>query len=188
MLPEFASGLRAAGVRFVLIGMWAADMYAREGWEAFDTLDQDLFLPPDPENLLRTWRVAESLGFELWSGGEPLDLPRGLWLAAQVVQRRALTRAQQPDVVPIDLTLTMGGGDFEAAWAARRVFLSRGVEVEVARLLHIVASKRVAGREEDTKFLAMHVDALRDWTEAEQRRIDAQSGLGGGGDPSSEDP
>ena len=62
----------------------------------------------------------------------------------------------------VDLSLTMAGLDFEEAWAERRVFMSDGVNIPVARLAHIVQSKRNAGREKDLNFLITHEQALRD--------------------------
>ena len=57
------SALSADGVRFLVIGVWGANYYAPSGSTMFTTLDRDLFLPTDPENLLGAWRVCESKGF-----------------------------------------------------------------------------------------------------------------------------
>jgi hypothetical protein len=40
-------------VRYVVIGVWAANYYAKTGAEVFTTQDRDLFMPPDPDNLVR---------------------------------------------------------------------------------------------------------------------------------------
>ena len=53
-----AGALLAEGVRFVVIGVWGANYYTRGS--LFVTQDQDLFVPPDPENLLRAWRCCEA--------------------------------------------------------------------------------------------------------------------------------
>src|SRR2546430_10020904 len=42
----------------------------------FATEDRDLFLPPDPENLLRAWSSCRAEGFALWSADEPLGEDR----------------------------------------------------------------------------------------------------------------
>ena len=39
-------------MRFVVMGVSGANYYARSGGTLFKTRDPDLFLPPDPENLL----------------------------------------------------------------------------------------------------------------------------------------
>ncbi len=56
----------------------------------------------------------------------------------------------------------MSGWDFDAVWTERRSFVVDGVEIPVARLLHIVESKRAAGREKDRLFLATHRQALEE--------------------------
>jgi hypothetical protein len=155
-----ARALAARSVRFVLIGVAGANQYALGGSDSFVTQDQDLFLPPDPDNLVRAWAACEDAGVELWLQEEPLDRPRDRWLAERIIERRALTRATGPEQFLVDLTLVMQGFDFEHVWAERRVFAIEGVELPVARLLHIVESKRAAGRLKDSLFLATHKDAL----------------------------
>lgn len=164
----------AEGARFVVMGVWGANLYARHGGEELHTTDQDLFLPLDAENLIKFWRIAEELAFDIWCGGEPLDRPRDLWLARGVVQRRALTRVRRDGYLPIDLGFVMGNAEFDAVYGERRLLRIDGHAVPVARLAHIVEAKRQAGREKDTKFLAMHLDALRDLEEDEPRRWDAE--------------
>ena len=85
----------------------------------FMTLDRDLFLPADPDNLLEAWRVCEANGFRLSSGTEPLDRPRDGALARAVVGQRALTRASDGAGTDVDLSLVMSGFDFEEVWSAR---------------------------------------------------------------------
>ena len=135
-------------------------MYAPSGQARFVTRDYDLFLPPDPENLVHAWSACEDAGTELWLGDEPLDRPRDRWLAERVIERRALTHVTGPGELLVDLTLVMQGYDFETVWNERRGFVIEGVEIPTARLLHIVTSKQAAGRQKDNLFLATHLDAL----------------------------
>lgn len=158
---SLARALSAAGVRYLVIGVWGANYYAASGSEMFATLDRDLFLPADPDNLLDAWRVCEANGFGLFVGAEPLDVPRDGVLARGVVERRALTRARDGAGTDVDLSLVMSGFDFEEVWSAHRVFEVEGVAIPVARLSHIVASKVRAGREKDRLFLATHREALQ---------------------------
>ena len=159
-LASVARSLHARAVRFVLIGVGGANYYAPSGQAAFITQDHDLFLPSDPDNLVQAWAACNDAGLELWSAGEPLDIPRDRWLAERIVERRALTRATGPDNFLVDLTLVMKGYEFDAVWTERREFIVDGVVVPVARLLHIVESKHAAGRDKDRLFLATHRDAL----------------------------
>ena len=162
-MDEFATLVRALlerDVRFVVIGVWGANLFASSAGVVFTTQDRDLFLPPDPQNLMRAWDACEAAGLALWAGDEPLDVPHDRLIADAVVTRRALTRATRDDLA-VDLTLVMGGFEFEPVWNERRHFVVDGVEIPVARLTHIVESKAAAGREKDRLFLATHAEALR---------------------------
>jgi hypothetical protein len=138
-----------------------ANYFAANAGTLFTTEDRDLFLPADPDNLLRAWQACDAAGLRLWSGNEPLDLPRDRSLADAVVGRRAQVRATDEQGLLIDLTLVMAGFGFEAVWNERRIFLVEGIEIPVARLSHIVRSKAAAGRDKDRLFLATHADALK---------------------------
>ena len=157
---RLARALKKAKVRFVLIGVAGADYYARSAGLLFTTQDWDLFLPPDPANALRAWRACETAGLELWLGTEPLGHPLDRFLAERVVSRRALVRGESVEL-QIDLALVMEGFEFEKVWRQRRIFKVERVEIPVARLSHIVASKAATGRPKDHLFLATHEDALR---------------------------
>lgn len=134
----------------------------------FHTQDRDLFLPPNPSNALRAWRACEAAGLSLWCGDEPLGQPLDLRLAKQVVARRALVMAERAEL-RVDLTLVMAGFAFAEVWRRRRLFKVQGVEVSVARLADIVASKAAAGRPKDRLFLATHEEALRDLMKRKER-------------------
>ena len=168
-LARLAQALGARSVRFLLIGVGGANQYALGGADSFMTQDQDLFLPLDADNLVGTWAACEATGLELWSGSEPLDKPRDRWLAERIIERRASTRTTGAEELFVDLTLVMSGYDFETVWAARRVFIIEGVELPVARLLHIITSKHAAGRDKDRLFLATHRAALEELLRREDR-------------------
>ena len=159
VLVPLARALHERSVRFVLIGVGGANYYAHAGSAVFTTKDRDLFVPLEPKNLVACWHACEASGLELWSEREPLDRPRDLWLAERVVERRALTSAAGQDL-QVDLTLVMQGYDFDAVWTECRTFKVEGVDIPVARLLHIVTSKHAAGRDKDRLFLATHREAL----------------------------
>jgi hypothetical protein len=172
-VDEFAAPARVLlerDVRFVVIGVWGANFYARSGATVFTTEDYDVFLPPDADTALKAWQACRTLGFELTSGGEPLGSPLDMWLAHKVVEQKALVRAIDSQGMQIDLTLVMAGFEFETVWSERRVFLVEGTEIPVARLAHIVASKAAAGREKDRLFLATHQEALRELMKDDQAK------------------
>lgn len=169
-----AGALSAEKVRYLVTGVWGANYYAPTGSAMSTTLDRDLFLPPDPDNLLAAWRVCETNGFTLFNGMEPLDMPCDIALARTVVERRALIRAADGAGTDVDLSLIMSGHDFEVVWAARRIFEVEGIAIPVARLAHIVESKAAAGREKDRLFLATHREALESMLSRDE--IDQASG------------
>jgi len=166
---ELIRALNERNVRFVAIGVWGVNLYARDVSHAFVTRDTDLFLPAAPPNLLEAWRACEDVGLELLSGREPLDMPRDLFVARAVVERRALTSATDGGDLLVDLTLVMGGFDFETVWAERRLFKLGDVDVPVARLTHIAQSKAAAGRPKDRLFLETHKEMLADMIRRHER-------------------
>lgn len=159
-LAPLARKLAESKVRYLLIGVSGANLYAPGGQAIFTTDDIDLFLPLDAENLVRAWSACEAAQLELWLAKEPLDRPRDRWLAERVIERCVVTRATGSDELQVDLTLVMKGFEFEIVWAERRMFVIEGVEVPTARLRHIVESKQATGRPKDQFFLATHKDAL----------------------------
>jgi hypothetical protein len=159
-LAQLARQLAVRAVRYAVIGVSGANLYAPSGQAVFTTDDIDLFLPPNSDNLVNAWAACEQVGLELWLGSEPLDRPRDRWLADRIVERRTLTRATGANDLAVDLTLHMEGFEFELVWVERRVFKIEDVDVPTARLRHIVESKRAAGRDKDKYFLATHKDAL----------------------------
>ena len=148
---RLARALRRSGVRFVVIGLSGINLHARSASEVFATQDRDLFVPPDPDDALAAWRVSERLGLELWCGPEPLDRPRDRFLAERVIANRN----------------------------ERRTFRVEGVEIPVARLAHIIESKRRAGRDKDRLFFATHAEAIRDLLGSERDDSPGSPGPGG---------
>jgi len=74
-LAPLAGALAARSVRYVFIGVSAANLYSPTGQAIFATEDFDLFLPLDPANLVGAWEACEEAGLELCLGNEPLDRP-----------------------------------------------------------------------------------------------------------------
>jgi hypothetical protein len=164
MIVEFAAlvaALDARGVRYLVIGVGGANFYAPDAGLMFATQDLDLFLPPDPTNLLAAWEACEFVGLELSVSGEPLDRPRDTWLAQRIVDLRALTRARDDGDLKVDLTLVMAGFEFVQVWPARHTFELAQSALEVAALRDILRSKALADRPKDRLFLSTHKDALQ---------------------------
>jgi len=146
--------LNRGNVRYLVIGVGGADIHAETVGARFLTKDLDIFLPRDPDNLLRCWQACERAGFTLWTGRDPLDSPRDLWLARRVVEFKSLTTARAEDALPTDLTFLMGEFEFEDVWLRRTWAYPDGAGAELARMSDIVESKRQANRDKDRDFLA----------------------------------
>lgn len=157
-----AHELEARAVRYVLIGVGGANYFAQSASYKFNTRDRDLFLPPDPDNLLRAWEACDARGLELTTSKEPLDRPRDAWLAQRIVGLRALTSATDGGDLVVDLTLVMAGFEFEEVWRERRAFRVESATLPVARLTQIVRSKSLANRPKDRLFLETHSAELRE--------------------------
>jgi hypothetical protein len=155
------AALATRDVRYLMIDVWAANLYAKSAGQLFTTEDRDFLLPPDAANLHRAWTACEAAGFTLSVGREPLDVPRDLELARRIVDRRALVRGHHESGLDIDLTLVMTGFSFDDVWKDRRTFRIEHETVAVARLGHIIQSKAAAGRDKDRLFLATHAELLR---------------------------
>ena len=88
-------------------------------------------------------------------------MPHDRFVADAVVTRHALVRATDATGLQVNLTLVMGGFDFETVWNERRTFGVDGTPIPVARLSHIIQSKAAAGSDKDRHFLATHAEALK---------------------------
>jgi hypothetical protein len=159
---ELVQALERAGARFVVIGVAGANYHALVGQSLFATQDRDLFLPSEPTNELAALEVCRASGFELTSNSEPLEEPLDGALAERIVANRATIRAwRRQDGLEVDLNLTMAGFEFEQVWQDRVLFIVDGTNIPVARLEHIVLSKRAAGRAKDLLFLERHREELQ---------------------------
>ena len=168
--PSFAAcveALHAQQVRFTLIGAWGANFHTVDTSVLFATPDHDLFLPPDPENLVQAWQVAAALGLSLWGADDPLDASPDVDLARAVVDGCRLTRATT-SAMTINLRLVMTAFAFEPVWEEGRTFLMDGVEIPVARLSHIIRSKAATNREKDRLFLSTHAERLRQMLDGDE--------------------
>jgi len=162
--------LHRRNVRFVVIGVAGANYHAIAHQTLFATQDRDLLLPLDADDVLACWRSCLDCGLELWNAGEPFDLPVDRDSATRVVARRATVQAEDAHGLQVDLNLVMAGFDFEEVWRDRSTFLLEGTSIPVARLEHIVESKRAAGRDKDFLFLRQHRDVLEEILRRERKR------------------
>ena len=161
LFVRLLSALGESEVRYVVIGVWGANYYARSSSTLFSTHDRDLFLPLDADNLLKAFETCRSLGFKLSANDEPLEEPLDASLAKSIVNHNANVTASHASGLDVDFVLTMAGHDFELVSSQKREFRVENIVIPVAKLSHIVASKAAINREKDRLFLKTHEDALR---------------------------
>jgi hypothetical protein len=149
--------LEKAGVRYVIVGAFGANLYARDAGCVITTQDCDLLLPPDPEGLSRAIAVLKKLRYSLEAGGEPVDQDPDL--VRGIVRALGCVRAVKKNA-RIDLPLAIAGCTFESLWKRQRRVRVGSVTVRVAPLRDILRSKKLADRPKDRLFLATFKDAL----------------------------
>jgi predicted nucleotidyltransferase len=139
--------LRKHGVRFVLIGGFAAVIHG----SPYVTVDVDVVPDRTEENLRRLSEALKAMHARIWTAGEPEGLPfdhdarslagSGVW--------NLVTDHGRLDIT-FEPTGTAGYEDVSRD-AVRLTIL--GVEVDVASLADVIRSKEAAGREKDRLVL-----------------------------------
>jgi hypothetical protein len=150
------STLEAEGVRFVLIGGFAAAIHG----SPLPTSDVGLVPARDEENLGRLARALTRLHARLRTEAEPVDVRiDAAFLGAMPFMLNLVT-----DYGDIDLTFSPAGKleDFDG-WNrhAVDVEIAAGLVVRIAALVDIIDSKRAAGRPKDVYALP-YLESLRD--------------------------
>jgi hypothetical protein len=152
----FARGVAAlasAGVEFVVVGVGGINFYARDGAHAFATLDLDLLLAPERDNLRRALEALATAGFVFEARGEPfLDRDDETSLANIVASGGRLT-ALHPDGAQLDLMLSVRGFSYSDLALDARTFTVAGSQVRVGLLEKLLRSKELSNRAKDREFL-----------------------------------
>lgn len=148
LVPELLLGsLREHGVRFVLIGGFAAVIHG----SPYVTVDVDVVPERSDENLARLSEALDALHARVWTSNEPEGIPFGHDAASLrgVNVWNLVTDHGRLDVT-FEPSGTTGYEDL-ARDAVRLVVL--GVEIDVASLADVIRSKEAAGREKDRLVL-----------------------------------
>jgi hypothetical protein len=141
------------GVRYVLIGGWAAKLQGSPSV----TADLDLCYDRDPENLERLAAAMARLTVRLRGVAE--DVP--FVLDARTLGRTAVLTLTT-DIGDIDLLASpAGSGGYEDLAARADTFELGDVRVPVASIADLIAMKRAAGRPKDRIEVEI-LEALRD--------------------------
>ncbi len=139
----FLRGLSAvarAGVNFVLVGVGGINFYAKDPAHAHATLDVDLLLAPEIENLRLALAALADAGFRFDAGGEPfLDVDAAAVLE-NIIRSGANLTARHDDGAQLDLMLSMIGFTYPDLAADASIFAVEGTELRVGRLEKLLRS------------------------------------------------
>lgn len=151
--------LREHGVRFVLVGGFAAVIYG----SPYLTTDVDVVPEWSRENLERLSAALDAMHARVWTASDPGGLPFGHDAASlgNVEMWNLVTDHGRLDVT-FQPSGTTGYEDL-ARDAVRLAIL--GVDVDVASLADVIRSKEAAGREKDRVVLPVLRRILDEATE-----------------------
>ena len=159
--------LQRAGVRFLVVGAFGAQLHFLFSANRIATADIDLLLPRDADEVLRALLALRDAGFALESGGEEL-IPDEV-IAAGIVRQAASIRAIRQEEW-VDLMTWARGMDFDELWPRRQSFGMCGVPLDAAPLAAILRSKREAFRLKDRLFLERFRESITEALDRERRR------------------
>lgn len=153
-VPAFVEVLNRHGVRYVVIGGWVAQAYV----STYVTHDVDFTPATDTENLERLSGAIAELGARIRTHAGPDGL---LFAHDGASLGRAAMWNLQCAYGAFDITFEPGGGGYDHLALRARVVTVRGVEIPVADLADVVASKQLAGRAKDQRVLPALTRALQ---------------------------
>lgn len=141
-LSEVCANLNEAGVRYVLVGARAMQLWGTTR----ATRDIDVLIEPTTENARRVLSALSRLGAGLAEE----------WLAEEVASRPVTVIGDSPRV---DIFTVAWSVSYEDAAAQARLFDLEGVRIPTASLDHLIASKRT-GRLQDAADIEI-LEAIR---------------------------
>ena len=147
------AALASAGVEFVLVGVGGINFYARDGAHAFATLDLDLLLAPEPDNLRCALETLSAAGFSFETGGEPFCDRNDQTILERIVALGGCITALHEDGAQLDLMLSVRGFSYSDLAVDARTFTVASSQVRVGRLEKLLRSKELSDRPRDREFL-----------------------------------
>ena len=154
-MPAFVEVLNRHGVRYVVIG-GAAAQFAVAGVVTYDV---DFTPATDPANLVRLSGALDELGARIRTAAVPGGLPFAH--DGPSLGRAAMWNLQCRHGA-FDVTFERSGGGYDHLAGRARLVTVRGVDIPVADLADVVASKQLANRVKDQRVLPALVRALEE--------------------------
>jgi hypothetical protein len=147
------------GIRYVIVGVFGINFYARQAGEIITTADCDILIPAEFPIFRKALQLLAAMEFALQAGGEPLPDLDPVVLKG-ILRARAVVRADRADA-RIDLCTRIAGVRFSDLWKNRREFVLEGVNINVGQLQQLIKSKRAANRPKDELFLEQYKEAIQ---------------------------
>ncbi|HOY56679.1 MAG TPA: hypothetical protein PK640_00900 [Verrucomicrobiota bacterium] len=167
-LERVVGVLVPGGVRFILIGGWAAALHG----SARSTMDVDLVYARSHDNIRAL--VAALRSHKPYLRGAPLGLP---FLFDERTVRMGLNFTLSSELGNLDLLGEVpGGGSYENLLPRSEQVEAFGHRFHVVDLMTLIHLKRAAGRPKDLEPIA-ELEALLE----ERRRLEARGEIPGGG-------
>ena len=155
---DLIAGLNKAHVDYVVVGMSGINYYASSARDIFGTQDLDLFLRPTLANVVKTFRVFQSLGYEMSIEGRAVEEKD----VREILRRKRTILAVNPDGITFKCWFSMSGFSFRQLAADASVFKAGDVLIRVGKLRKLLASKKAAGRPKDKLFLKRYEILLKE--------------------------
>ena len=153
---DLIAGLNKAHVDYVVVGMSGINYYASSARDIFGTQDLDLFLRPTLANVVKTFRVFQSLGKNRsFPAVEEKDV-------REILRRKRTILAVNPDGITFKCWFSVSGFSFRQLAADASVFKAGDVLIRVGKLRKLLASKKEAGRPKDKLFLNRYEILLKE--------------------------
>ena len=152
-VPAFVSVLNRHGVRYVVIGGYVAQGFISD----YVTHDVDFTPSTDRENLDRLSAALSELGARIRTDAVSEGLPFAHNGASLM---RAKMWNLQCALGEFDITFEPAGGGYDHLAPRAHVITVRGVDIPLADLADVVASKRLANRVKDQLVLPRLDQAL----------------------------
>lgn len=146
---EILRAIRDSEADYVWMGVTAAGVYG----STMSSVDFDFFVRPVPDHLDRVRAAFRRLGMSEFHANVASE---------NLILMEAADSFSDPLGGPsVDLMTHVSGPSFDEIWRDHQVHIFQGIELRVASLEHILASKIAAGREKDVYVVRRLAEELQ---------------------------
>jgi len=162
----FLKALSREKVEYLVVGVSGINYYAKDARQVISTMDYDVFIRPDAENLLRVVRAVlrHKCGLSYLNQDKKLVAIHkpNLRLCSKLAENKSVLLATGPYHTVYDLVQEISGFTYDQmrAKAVKLKDKKLGFSFSVGRLEDLLESKRRAGRPKDILFIKKFKDVL----------------------------